>query len=45
MTYGCIALDNNQMGEVFDMVDVGTPVTIVGSTDSKNEISAALTGL
>jgi hypothetical protein len=45
MTYGCIALDNNQMGEVFDMVDVGTPVTIVGLTDPKSEISAALAGL
>ena len=45
MTYGCIALDNTQMDEVFDMVDVGTPVTIVGSTYSKNEISTALTGL
>jgi murein L,D-transpeptidase YafK len=45
MTYGCIALDNNRMDEVFGMVDVGTPVTIVGLTDSKNEISSALTGL
>jgi hypothetical protein len=45
MTYGCIALDNNQMREVFDMVDVGTPVTIVGSADAKNKISAALAGL
>jgi hypothetical protein len=44
MTYGCIALDNNQMGEVFGMVDVGTPVTIVGLTEPKSEISAALAG-
>jgi L,D-transpeptidase-like protein len=45
MTYGCIALDNSQMVEVFDMVDVGTPVTIVGSANPKNGVSAALTGL
>ena len=45
MTYGCIALDNRQMGEVFDMVDVGTQVTIVGSTVFKSELSAALAGL
>ena len=45
MTYGCIALDNKQIDELFDMVDVGTRVTIIGSTDTKNEISSALTGL
>jgi lipoprotein-anchoring transpeptidase ErfK/SrfK len=45
MTYGCIALDNSQMDELFNMVDVGTPVTIVGSTDFKNELSSALAGL
>ncbi len=45
MTYGCIALDNNHMGEIFDMVDVGTHVTIVGSTDYKNNISSALNRL
>jgi len=45
MTYGCIALDNNHMGEIFAMVDVGTHVTIVGSTDYENDISSALRGL
>ncbi len=39
MTLGCIALDNDQMSEVFDMVEVGTPVTIVGSTGAKNAAS------
>jgi len=42
MTYGCIALENHHMAEIFDMVDVGTHVTIVGSTDYKNSISSAL---
>jgi len=45
MTYGCIALDNNHMDEIFAMVDVGTNVTIVGSTDYDNDISSALEGL
>ncbi len=44
MTLGCIALDNDQMSEVFDMVEVGTPVTIVGSTGSQNAASSALAG-
>lgn len=45
MTYGCIALDNDHMDEIFAMVDVGTNVTIVGSTDDDNDISSALEGL
>jgi len=45
MTYGCIALDNDHMGEIFAMVDVGTRVSIVGSTDYENNISSALNGL
>ncbi len=44
MTDGCIALDNNQMSELFNLVDVGTPVTIVGSTDPRIEWSSALAG-
>jgi len=45
MTYGCVALDNDQMDELFDLVDVGTPVTIVGMTESKKELSSAVTGM
>jgi hypothetical protein len=45
MTYGCIALDNNRMDELFGAVDVGTPVTIVGATEPKNGITSALAGL
>lgn len=41
MTYGCIALDNPHMAELFDMVDVGTRVTIVGSTEYRNPLSSA----
>jgi lipoprotein-anchoring transpeptidase ErfK/SrfK len=45
MTYGCIALDNSHMEELFDMVEVGTRVTIVGSTDYQNSLSSASGGL
>lgn len=44
MTYGCIALDNSHMAELFDMVEVGTRVTIVGSTDAKNGLASATDG-
>jgi lipoprotein-anchoring transpeptidase ErfK/SrfK/cell fate (sporulation/competence/biofilm development) regulator YlbF (YheA/YmcA/DUF963 family) len=44
MTYGCIALDNSHMAELFDMVEVGTRVTIVGSTDQTNGLSSASGG-
>lgn len=42
MTYGCISMDNNRMDEVFSMVDVGTPVTIVGTFEYENAISSAV---
>jgi L,D-peptidoglycan transpeptidase YkuD (ErfK/YbiS/YcfS/YnhG family) len=45
MTYGCVALDNSQMDELFGMVDVGTPVTIVGSTEFRKQASSAVTGM
>jgi lipoprotein-anchoring transpeptidase ErfK/SrfK len=44
MTYGCIALDNPHMAELFDMVEVGTRVTIVGSTDYTDGLSSASGG-
>lgn len=42
MTYGCVSLDNRQMEELFNMVTVGTPVTIIGALDGENPISKAL---
>ncbi len=38
LTRGCIALDDKEMDELFKMIPVGTPVTIVGTTDPKNKI-------
>ena len=33
MTYGCISLDNDGLDELYRLVGVGTPVTIVGVMD------------
>jgi murein L,D-transpeptidase YafK len=37
-TEGCIALEDDEMAIVFRLASVGTPVTIVGSLRSFNEI-------
>ncbi|MGQ9637368.1 MAG: L,D-transpeptidase family protein [Thermodesulfobacteriota bacterium] len=42
LTYGCIALDNGSMKELYQRVEIGTPVTIVGALDEKNSLSLAL---
>jgi tetratricopeptide (TPR) repeat protein len=38
MTYGCISLDNTNMDTLYRLVEVGTPVTIVGMINDMNEI-------
>lgn len=45
VTYGCVALDDREISELFTRVDVNTPVVIVGTTDYDNFISSALRGL
>lgn len=42
MTDGCISLENEDMDEIFNIVDVGTPVIIVGAIDSTNTILTLL---
>lgn len=37
-TDGCVALTNSDMDKIYKMVQVGTPVTIIGSTVNLNEI-------
>jgi len=37
-TEGCIALTNNEMDSLFNIVKVGTPVTIVGSMQNLRQI-------
>jgi lipoprotein-anchoring transpeptidase ErfK/SrfK len=41
-TYGCIALENHDMDKLFEMVTVGTPVTIVGTINPNNEFYNSL---
>lgn len=45
MTYGCISMDNDMIDSLFSLVNVGTPVTIVGAVDHKNTLSSAMEGL
>jgi L,D-peptidoglycan transpeptidase YkuD (ErfK/YbiS/YcfS/YnhG family) len=37
-TEGCVALTNKEMDQIFDLVEVGTPVTIVGSLRNLSEL-------
>lgn len=41
-TRGCIALDNYHIDELFERVNVGTSVTIVGATTLENELNYGL---
>ena len=43
-TLGCVMLSNRHIDKVFDLVDAGTPVTIVGALEAKNSVSMALAG-
>jgi hypothetical protein len=45
MTYGCIAMENKYLDELYSLIDVGTPVTIVGSIDYDNIISSTIKDL
>ncbi|PKN71494.1 MAG: hypothetical protein CVU54_00280 [Deltaproteobacteria bacterium HGW-Deltaproteobacteria-12] len=44
MTYGCIALDDNAIDDIFNLVPVGIKVTIVGAVDYDNNLSTAIEG-
>jgi len=45
MTNGCISLQDPHIRDLFDQVEVGTPVVIVGTIDYDNIIASALRGL
>jgi L,D-peptidoglycan transpeptidase YkuD (ErfK/YbiS/YcfS/YnhG family) len=45
MTYGCIAMEDNNINELYNLVDIGTPVTIVGAIDYENIISSTIKDL
>ncbi len=42
MTNGCVALDNQHIKELFDNVEVGTPIVIVGTLHTNNIASEVL---
>jgi len=43
LTYGCISMDNGDIEELYSIVDIGTPVTIIGALEERNSLSTALT--
>jgi L,D-transpeptidase-like protein len=44
-TLGCVMLENQQMAVLFDRVDNGTPVTIVGALQERNSVARVLAHL
>jgi L,D-peptidoglycan transpeptidase YkuD (ErfK/YbiS/YcfS/YnhG family) len=42
LTRGCISMDNAKMDDLFALVSVGTPVTIVGTNEMENYVIRAL---
>ncbi|MFM8552852.1 MAG: murein L,D-transpeptidase family protein, partial [Nitrospiraceae bacterium] len=44
-TLGCVHLENRQLDALFDLVEEGTPVTIVGALGLSNAVSLALAEL
>lgn len=42
LTRGCISLDNSKMDELYDLVAVGTPVTIIGTMELENYVVKAI---
>jgi hypothetical protein len=44
MTYGCIAMDDNAIDDIFNIAPVGIKVTIVGAVDYENNLSTAIEG-
>jgi lipoprotein-anchoring transpeptidase ErfK/SrfK len=45
MTFGCVSLENSHIDELFLIVNIGTPVTIVGAVEYENSITTAVRGL
>ncbi len=42
LTRGCVSLDNDKMDELFALVRVGTPVTIIGTMEPENFVIKAI---
>ena len=44
-TLGCVMLDNPHMALLYDRVEKGTPVTIVGALHEQNSVALTLATL
>lgn len=42
LTRGCVSLDNDKMDELYALVRVGTPVTIIGTAEPENFVIKAI---
>jgi hypothetical protein len=42
LTRGCVSLDNDKMDELYGLVSVGTPVTIIGTMELENYVIKAI---
>jgi lipoprotein-anchoring transpeptidase ErfK/SrfK len=42
LTRGCVSLDNDKMDELYDLVAVGTPITIIGTMELENYVIKAI---
>jgi hypothetical protein len=42
LTEGCVGLENKDMDEIFNLVRIGTPVTILGAVSVENSILAEI---
>jgi len=45
LTFGCVALDDRHIMELYNAVDVGTPVVIVGALSANNSLCSILDSL
>jgi hypothetical protein len=45
LTYGCVALDDRHIQELYNTVEVGTPVVIVGAMSADNALCSTLNSL
>jgi multidrug efflux pump subunit AcrA (membrane-fusion protein) len=42
LTRGCVSLDNDKMDELYGLVSVGTPITIIGTMELENYVIKAI---
>jgi L,D-peptidoglycan transpeptidase YkuD (ErfK/YbiS/YcfS/YnhG family) len=42
LTRGCVSLDNDKMDELYALVSVGTPITIIGTMELENYVIKAI---